>query len=290
MKEEITIKKKQKTSRTIKYGLFKPAGNDTALVYGTDYDAREKKRINDIIMARHSTGNSSGFVVEQVGFISCASSPELQMAGGEFCGNATRSAASVYLKGKQGKIEMIVNSKDHVNTGVDRDGKAWCEIPLYYGPDVITKKEDGIFLAKMHGMVTVVIQPSAAGKYLTNVDDEQLKAYGTSFIHKYHLEENEAVGVMFCENKGDAIKINPIVWVNAIDTLFYETACGSGTTATAMVYAFMKNTSLNLDVVQPSGLIITASIVYKEGVFEKATIVGDVETDGKLYTFELEED
>lgn len=265
----------------VEYSIYRPAGNDTAFVYGLEYTQKQRKKINDLIMAKHSN-------VEQVGFIELNHKPELQMAGGEFCGNATRSAATIYLNGKSGNLQMFVNSKDLINAGVDEEGKAWCEIPLYHGDDVITEKEPGIFIVKMNGMVTVVIQDEIAKKYLINKKD--LKAMGMHYIHKYHLEYSEAVGVMFCEKEKGVIKINPIVWVKEIHTLFYETACGSGTTATCMVEAYLKNESVKIDVLQPSGLIITADIIYKEGNFEKATILGNVETDGKKYSIELEEE
>ena len=97
---------------------------------------------------------------------------------------------------------------------------------------------------------------------------------------------------MFCETEQELLKINPIVWVKAIDTLFYETACGSGTTAVCMVEAFLKKQNQKIDVLQPSGLVITASIINEEGHISKATISGNVETDGKTYSMEisLEED
>ena len=69
--------------------------------------------------------------IEQVGFINNKGKKELQMAGGEFCGNATRSAAYNYLKGTQGKIQICVNSKDKITAGVDKNKNAWSEIPLY---------------------------------------------------------------------------------------------------------------------------------------------------------------
>ncbi len=260
------------------YSIYVPAGNDTAFVYGLDYTQQQKKLINDAIMEKHSN-------VEQVGFIDPTKRPELQMAGGEFCGNATRSAAFVYLNGKPGSLQMTVNTTDIINAGVDENGKAWCEIPLYHGADVFTKKEDGIFIIKMNGMVTVVIQEDVAKKYLE--DKENLKATGMDFIHKYNLEYSEAVGVMFCEKEHGVLKINPVVWVKSIDTLFYETACGSGTTAVCMVEAFLKQQSQEIDVLQPSGMVITANIVYSEGKVLKATILGNVETDGKKYSIEI---
>ena len=264
--------------KNIEYVICKPGGNDTALVYGMDYTPEDKKQINDAIMAKHSN-------VEQVGFIDLNRTPELQMAGGEFCGNATRSAANCYLKGKKGNIQIIVNETNTINAGVYNDGKSWCEIPLYYGEDAITLREPGIYLVKMNGMVTVVIKPEVAKKYLA--DKNLLKQHGMDFIHHYHLEENEAVGIMFCEYIDSMIKINPIVWVKAINTLFYETACGSGTTATCMVEAYESKTNQKIDVLQPSGLIITADITFENNEVEKAVISGDVAFEEEKYTLKL---
>ena len=274
MKTEETSKAKYE----VKYVIAVPGGNDTALVYGTDYTPEQKKKINDAIMAKHSN-------VEQVGFVDPNKKPELQMAGGEFCGNATRSAAYLYLGGQKGEMQIIVNSEDLINAGVFDGGKAWCEIPLYHGKDVITTKEPGIFIVKMNGMVSVVIKPEVAKRYLN--DTSLLKQYGMEFIHKYHLEESEAVGVMFCENIGPKLKINPVVWVKAINTLFYETACGSGTTATCMVEAYESGESKKIDILQPSGLTITAEITFENNQVTKAVISGDVVFDKKEYFLEI---
>ena len=261
----------------IEYSIFRPAGNNTAFVYGLDYTPEQKKCINDAIMEKHPN-------VEQVGFIGLGGKPELQMAGGEFCGNATRSAASVYLEHKEGNLQMIVNSKDLINAGVYKDGKAWCEIPLYHGENVVVEKEPGIFIVKMNGMVSIVLKERIAKPYLEK--KEKLKEYGMEFIKKYNLEYSEAVGIMFCEEENGVFKINPVVWVRAINTLFYETACGSGTTAVCMVEAFLNKKSETRDILQPSGLIITAKIDYEKEIV-KATISGNVETDGKKYSIKI---
>ena len=262
----------------INYAICKPGGNDTALVYGSDYTQEQKKCINDAIMKKHSN-------VEQVGFIDFNKKTELQMAGGEFCGNATRSAANLYLEGKAGSIKIIVNGKDVINAGVDDNKNAWCEIPLYHGADTITSNDDGIYFVKMNGMVSVVIQENIAVSYLQQ--KSKLKEAGMNIIKKYNLEDNEAVGVMFCECIEGTIKINPVVWVKSIDTLFYETACGSGTTAVAMVKSFNEKRSLVVDIIQPSEMIITANITMEDGRINKAIISGPVENDGVIYSVNI---
>lgn len=269
---------KKQIRKEIKYSIFKPGGNNTALVYGLEYTKEERKIINEVIL-------NSDLNIEQVGFISINNTYELQMAGEEFCGNATRSAASKYLNGKQGNIHILVNSNDLINAGVDEKGNAWCEIPLYYGTDVITKKEEGIFVVKMNGMVSIVIQESVSNKYLEN--KERLREQGMNLINKYKLQENKAVGVMFCEKIDGMIKINPIVWVKEINTLFYETACGSGTTSVCMVEAYENNRNQKIEILQPSGSSIISEVFFYDGVFKKAIISGCVETDGKQYCIEL---
>ena len=62
--------------KEIKYSIYRPAGNETALVYGIDYTKEMKKEINDAIMKKHTN-------VEQVGFINNNGKKELQMAGGD---------------------------------------------------------------------------------------------------------------------------------------------------------------------------------------------------------------
>lgn len=73
---------------TQKVTILYPGGNTTAIVEGIPSSQLERRRINDVIMKQYPK-------VEQVGFLD-RSLPRLQMAGGEFCGNATRSAACLH--------------------------------------------------------------------------------------------------------------------------------------------------------------------------------------------------
>ena len=262
----------------IKYSIYRPAGNDTALVYGTNYTKEQKNKINEAIMKKHKN-------VEQVGFINTKGKKELQMAGGEFCGNATRSTAYNYLRENEGKIHIYVNSKDKILAGVDKNRKAWCEIPLYNGSDVVTEMEDGVFIVKMKGIVIIVIPEDKAKKYLNN--RKNLKEIGRELIDNYNIIDSLAVGVMLCEQEKGIIKINPIVWVKNIDTLFYETACGSGSVAVCMAEAYLKRRSQTIDILQPSGMIITATVEYKENKILKAVISGNIENDGIIYTLNI---
>ena len=52
--------------------------------------------------------------------------------------------------------------------------------------------------------------------------------------------KEEAAGVMFIERKNGKIILSPVVFVKEINTLFYETACGSGSVAVG-IYESFKN-------------------------------------------------
>ena len=263
----------------IKYVVYRPAGNDTAIVYGTNYTSDMKKNINDKIMNKHKN-------VEQVGFINKKNGKkEIQMAGGEFCGNATRSAAYEYLDGKKGNTKILVNSKNEIDAGVDENQNAWCDIPILQTNNIITETEKGIYIVKIEGITMAVLQDFVACKYLK--DKRNLKEIGKEFIKKLNLEEYSAAGVVFCEKYNDNIRINPIVWVKEIDTLFYETACGSGSMAVCMVEAFLDKETKEIDIVQPSGLIITTKVEYKNGQITKTTISGKVDKEIETYYIDI---
>ena len=263
----------------IQYITYIPAGNDTAFVLKRGYTPEQKKKINDTIMQKESN-------IEQVGFVELGKEPELEMAGGEFCGNATRSAAYYYLKGQTGELLLKVNGKDYVTAGVNEKGEAYCEIPLYKGNDSMFEiKEEGIYQVRMQGMVTIVIEEDKAEPYLEH--KETIKEEAKKIIEKYDLINEEAVGIMFLEKEDNMLKINPVVWVNAIDTMFYETACGSGTTGVGIVKAMKENCNQRLEIRQPSGESIKIKIEMENSQIQKAVISGKIKTDGKIKEIEI---
>lgn len=99
------------------YKILNPGGNKTALVEGLNYSKEERKIINDIILNKNKD-------VEQVGFID-KEKKILEMAGGEFCMNATRCAIYEFLNAKEGKIELSVSGvKGKIKGGI----KCICQI------------------------------------------------------------------------------------------------------------------------------------------------------------------
>ena len=105
----------KKDENQINYRIYIPSGNPTALVIGIIDDFEKRKEINDALMNKYD-------FIEQVGFINDdINNPELLMAGGEFCGNATRSAIKYYLKDKPKEIKIKVSGvKNKISGGIKK--------------------------------------------------------------------------------------------------------------------------------------------------------------------------
>lgn len=234
----------------IRYKIYNPAGNITALVIGDKYTKEEKSKINNEIMKKEKE-------VEQVGFIS-ETEERLTMAGGEFCGNATRSAVKYYLEKKKiDKIQIKINDYN-ISSGIENN-KIWCEIPLPQNSTLIEKRDNEITQVNLPG-ITIVL--------LDYEKDINLKEKAIKLIEKLQLKEKEAVGIIFKE-KND--KIIPVVWVKEINTLFEENACGSGSIAYALSES-IKNNKRKFEIKQVSGEILTVEI-NKEG---KVILSGEI--------------
>ena len=103
------------------YYMYSPGGNDTALVLKGVKNSKTRKIISDKIMEENLN-------IEQVGFIDTDSN-KLTMAGGEFCGNATRCAIYEFLKGREGKIDIEVSGCGSMLYGGIIEGNVYMEYP-----------------------------------------------------------------------------------------------------------------------------------------------------------------
>lgn len=262
--------------KNIKYITFIPGGNDTALVIDENYLLRERKEINDLILESDKT-------IEQVGFISKDKNQcILNMAGGEFCGNATRSAAMYYLDGKPGKIDILVNEKYKLKSGVDSKLNCFCEIPIIKNTNQIKQLEAKIYFVELEGIVFLIIDNELSNEILRS--NNNLKEISMNLINKYKLDNYEASGVIFITEE-ENLSIKPVVYVKNINTLFEETACGSGTASVGIYKSYKEKKSQDLDIYQPSGKIIKVKTEFKE-IVDYVEISGKVESNLKIKKLE----
>ncbi|OGG08699.1 hypothetical protein A2154_00330 [Candidatus Gottesmanbacteria bacterium RBG_16_43_7] len=245
--------------------IYNPGGNITALVSPIVFEPNIKKKINDLIMKKYLN-------VEQVGFVNNLKSKNvLEMAGGEFCGNATRCSAYYYLQGLPGKINITVSgSNDVLSTGINNNGYVWVQIPI--SQIKVYKMEFGT-IVEFPGITILVIDRN--NYQYTSPNQAKNIAY-LLLKNRNLLLTKKAAGVMFVDKTSNLIKIDPIVWVRDIKTLFFETGCASGSMAVGIVKSLKMRSSINLPILQPVNKLLYADIEYQNNMILSAKITGQL--------------
>lgn len=234
------------------YTILNPSGNTTALVDfdGTRLTAAQRKDVNDQIMSKHPE-------VEQVGFIyPTVDGMSLQMAGGEFCINASRAVTYIYyLRSRQYTCKMSVSGYTGVVYGEVRDSIVSANITW---PLPTIRMIGGYQIVDLPGITHVIVDAPERP-----TDSMRLKKTAQQLMQRLGLQSRyPALGVMYVYKEQSQIYLFPVVYVRDIDTLIYETACGSGTIAASYV-ALSKYTqqSITLTYIQPSSKALTATLM-----------------------------
>ena len=199
---------------------------------------------------------------EQAGFL-VLGDRHFEMAGGEFCGNASRAAAVLFSEALHSDdVSFTVSGFDgtvdaHVQRTDDSHYQVRCVFPGMPTDVREVTLADGTpaSIVDLGGIVHVVIEAPFP------VDPEVYEKEHHLITEAFNLGERDAVGVVWFERTGDAIEMHPVVWVKAINTFFYETSCGSGTIAVGRV----TNVS---SIIQPSGQPISAEITEDAVILE----------------------
>jgi len=194
------------------------------------------------------------FGAEQAGFL-IPSQSHFEMAGGEFCGNASRAAALLLsdienrsevrftVSGFDGTVDAVVNKTSDTLYDVR------CEFPGMPTDvrQVVLDNGQRASIVDLGGIVHVVVE----GDFPE--DDAVYKDMHRAITKQFGLGDREAVGVVWFERTGTGVQIHPVVWVKAVDTFFYEASCGSGTIAVGRVTG-------ETEITQPTGKNIRAEI------------------------------
>ena len=225
----------------INYYIVNPGGNITAIVQGK-FAKRIKLEITKKILKNNPT-------IEQVGFWTNAKNKKfdarLEMAGGEFCGNALRALGSMLFL-KYNKKFLYIESpifKIPIKVNCSRN-KSSISLPLSF----FTYKDN---ICSMPGIIYIL-------------QNKKVRKSNAKFIlSKNRLLGKKASGVIGYEIEKNKLQIYPNVWVRDTKTMYAETACASGTLALAyMLYKKIGVKKLNIK--QPSGFIFKTIIIKKE--------------------------
>lgn len=206
----------------IRYIPADPAGNLTGFVL-TAVPKETRAQIAVAMMARCPEG------FEQIGFIDEASLlaelPRMDMMGGEFCGNATRTFALLCARQRgmdAGEMDVSVSgAQKPVRVRFDaRAGEAYADMPLPYALEQIVLCGRTIPVVRMEGIAHAIVCGEAPSQALA----AQILAA---------MPPEDAQGVIFLEND----RLTPAVYVRATDALVWESSCGSGSVAAAWLTA-----------------------------------------------------
>lgn len=258
------------------YSLVIPSGNPTALVEREKnivLTMKQKKKINDYIMAISPT-------IEQVGFIyKDIANPKLEMAWWEFCWNATRGAIFRYFIDYGVKINAIkvwwIQRK--LRTNIEEIWGVYfseSEIPIYSSPNKIEKVNEQTYIVNMEWISHIVIEDSFP---TDNIWKYKIKSRAKNVILEYqknykNLRKVLCIWVIYVKNIWNVKEIKPVIFVRSINTSFYETACWSWTCAVWLIEALRNNQNIDIDVRQPSGYVISSKVEYNWREFWKAYI------------------
>ena len=239
-----------------------PAGNITLLVR-TPVEPSQYSAVGEKLLALPR------FRAEQVGFI--GEGGRLTMAGGEFCGNATR-ALGLLLSRERGirgeaHLEVSVSGCDRA-VGVDADtvrgtARAEMPLPLFVRKEIVNGAEGT--LVHLGGIVHLVVAGVAPSEEFFAAAEPLFLSLGTP----------EAYGVVFLDGE----KLRPLVKVSALNSLCWEGSCGSDSLAAAVAESTaMADGVFEKDYIQPAGSI-RATVERRGGKVRAAYIGGEVTLD-----------
>lgn len=262
----------------IRYCILDPTGNITAMVE-TPVPVAMQPDAAQVIMKKHAE-------VEQVGFVqyhpdAAEDEPQvtMRMAGGEFCGNATMSAAALCALrnlgadcADDGEVPVIVKA-----SGVDAplvvrlakaDGDApgfltSVEMPPAYGIEEKHERckadwmtiEDDLPVVHMQGIDHIILEQTNLYYGLRNhpqIAEAMIKKLCARW-------ESECLGMMFYYEGEEEKELLPLVYVPGADTVFWENSCASGTAASGIYLAAEAGAPVDIPFKEPGGTLRVAS-------------------------------
>jgi|GEM_PF-232728 len=177
---------------------------------------------------------------------------ELSMAGGEFCGNATMSAAALYLLRRVGKTDdftyteiyvKVSGAKNPLKVRLKRTARDTFRAGVQMPPAVQITNADFTFnntkgslpVVHMEGISHIIIQENSPFFRLKDRHTEAEKAIRTWCSEM----AADGLGMMFLATSGKQSEweLIPLVYIPGSGTCFWENSCASGSTAAGMYLA-----------------------------------------------------
>ena len=269
--------------RTIlkRLAVVSPSGNTTAVVFDQFSEEVDLPTLNQNIMDSWKAQKPDQPEIEQCCLVKESSYRDavarVEMFGGEFCGNATRSAIWLLTKGDDYEGQIEVSGVARPLAFSVKDKEVTLEMPLPASGN-LTKSADEGTLVYLDGITHLVVDADSV-PHPRQLLDSLLKS------NKYNCSEYPAFGVTLFERSTGESKFS--VWVKKNGQTFDETACGSGTCAIGIVLANESRQSFNQNIKQPSGFDIRAIVDYQGDKIARVSIAGAVRVLTDLKFFRL---
>ena len=231
------------------YVLMDPTGNLTVLVK-TPVPAARQPDCARALMAAEPTAEQVGFLTPGDGGADLG----LRMAGGEFCGNATMSAAAHFCMERgldAAELRVRASGADapvRVALRASAEGGFVCaeKMPRCAPVETASLELDGkryrLPLLRLSGIAHLILPGDFDRALAARAAAPWCAAIGAEALGLMLLDE--AVGTM-----------TPLVYVPGADTLYWERSCASGTAAAGAYLAWKAGETAEHSLAQPGGIL-----------------------------------
>lgn len=175
----------------------------------------------------------------------------VEMFGGETCINATRAVALLKTEGRsgQGLIE-VSGAESPFAYSVKAGAISSVAILLSSSQERVRQICKNDWLVNLDGITHLVRFSGESFETPRKTLEELLKT------NSYGISDMAAFGVTVFDEITNNAKF--CVWVKKVNTIFDETACGSGTAAIAIATKEKTKRKARVDAIQPSGEVLIA--------------------------------
>ncbi len=253
------------TKTPLRYWRMNPTGNITLLVEGDGMPENAPfAALAEDVMKEEPGAEQVGFVFfEDDAARAAGAHLRLRMAGGEFCGNATLSAAALYAMKQemdQGKVRVLVSGADApVMVEISRETGG----PRYSGrvhmplPESVEEVQLSTETADSQPEIRAfsVVRFAGISHVILDTENVTLTREAAQRLAPLWCKTlgADALGLMFIDVR--AGRLDPLVYVPEADTLFWESSCASGTTAVGAWMFSKTKEAVSLSLSQPGGVL-----------------------------------
>lgn len=233
--------------------------------------------------------NYNSLYAEQVGFIEepksikakSLNTHRLQMMGGEFCGNATRSLAAYMVYDSHPAINKIAEDEYIVTLEVSGSEELLnCNVKKTENESILNSRismplPERINKIKINKIPATRVDFEGISHFIVDSHDIDDKEDFYRTVKRYmENEDYDAFGIMYYDKKKELME--PLVYVRMTNSRFWERSCASGTSAYGIAMAVEKKENISLKVDQPGGFL-EVEVKLEAGKVKEVFLNGSVE-------------